>query len=276
VQANAGDTLKYAVLAKVFYGLRYAIVFRNASTISSYLRSPLQKWLYSVLLRRVSYVASVSDRSLRDFISVFPFIESRIQHIGNGIDFRDLPERRIFNSAEKHLVHVGGFTFEKNHEGLLRIFARVRREVTNVRLWLVGDGNLVEKTRLTARQLGIDSQVEFVGARMDALSFITSADAMLLPSIIEGLPAVIVEAFYCRTPVVAYDVGGISEVVKDGITGCLVPSGDEDRFASVVIKLLGDPRDLAVEERAHDLVIEKFDNRQIASKFLELYQHICE
>ena len=118
------------------------------------------------------------------------------------------------------------------------------------------------------------SDIIFVGPVSRPLDYLCSADVFLLPSIIEGMPAVVLEAMYCRTPVVAYDVGGISEVIRNGETGWLTRAGDEGAFANAVMEVLETPDIESIRQSAFNLVVKEFDNRVIARRFLEVYQRL--
>src|SRR5690606_2434214 len=111
---------------------------------------------------------------------------------------------------------------EKNHSGLLKIFQGILEQFPESQLLLLGKGRLQEEVKGTVRKLGMDQNVHFLDYRNDVLNILCNSNAFVLPSLIEGLPAVILEAMYSGTPVVAYKVGGIGEVVIPGKTGWLV------------------------------------------------------
>lgn len=273
VQANAGDTLKYAVLVKILFGFKYKIVFRNASVVSQYLKSPVQKRIYRYLFARVDYIVSVSGRSMNDLVALFPFCKQKIKVIPVGIDLTGYSPIPDFQPGFIHLVHVGGFTFEKNHEGLIRIIKQLSINIPNLKLWLIGDGPLKNKIEKEAAEHELSDVVIFTGAVSNVLDYISSARMLLLPSVIEGLPAVILEAMYCRTPVVAYDVGGTSEVVKNGRTGWLVKAGDEAGFVKAIQEVLSDSNEIIIEN-AFRMVVSEFDNKEIGKRFLEVYEEV--
>jgi glycosyltransferase involved in cell wall biosynthesis len=275
VQANAGDTLKYAVLAKLLFRLKYKIVFRNASTVSQYIKSVVQKVLNSFLYRNTDHIISVSKGSLDDFCRTFPFCKTKIVWVPNGISIAPLLKESIFNSDTINLVHVGGFTFEKNHRGLLNIFVKVKKHVPAAKLWLIGEGPLKREVEQEVLRLGLSDVVTFLGAQEKALAYIASASMLVLPSRIEGLPGVILEAMYCRTPVVANNVGGISEVVKNGETGWLVNAGDEDGFVAAIQEVLQATNLGAITEHAYNHVVQEYDNHAIAKRFLEVYKKVA-
>jgi glycosyltransferase involved in cell wall biosynthesis len=274
IQANAGDTLKYAVLVKTLFNLRYKIVFRNASVVSHYIRTYPQKLFNAFLYRLVDRVLSVSELSKNDLLSLYPFCADKIEVIPNGITLNTVNKVHTFSEKQFNIVHVGGFTFEKNHEGLIRIFQQVHKTSENAKLWLIGEGPLKNRIHQIVADASLEKSIVFTGAVRNAADYIYSADALVLPSITEGLPGVLLEAFYCKTPVVAYDTGGIGEVVKNGKTGILIDKGNESAFVSAISSLVNPHQSPVFLENAYRLVIDNFDNEIINRKFLNAYRHL--
>lgn len=271
VQANAGDTLKFAILSRLFFKWRAPVIFRNASLISSYIKSPLVLWFNRFLFKRTSFVISVSNHSKQDFLALFPFMSETIEVIPIGIE---LSVSAGLKKEENYLLHVGGFTFEKNHVGLIRIMKRLVQIKPAMQLWLIGNGPLWETTRKLVYESGLQNNVKFLGYQNDVMLYMRGACALILPSIIEGLPGVILEAMYCRTPVVAYNVGGISELVKDEETGWLVEAEDEEGFASAIQEVLRKTDQDIILENAFTMVVSRFDNRSICKRFLKVYETV--
>jgi len=279
IQANAGDTLKYAVFSKLFFKWKQPIVFRNASTISLYIKTTPAKILNGFFFRYASRIVSVSNTSATDFAKLFPQFNNRIVTVPIGIEQSVLnnpaEENRLQGASKPVLVHVGGFTYEKNHVRLVEIFEGIRKKQPGASLHFVGSGPLQGQIEELVKQKGLGQHIHFYGFRNDAMQFIKSADVLLLPSIIEGLPGVILEAFYCKTPVVAYDVGGIGEVVINHKTGYLVPKGNEDIFVENVLKALEQsPANQQLIQNAWKLVMNEYLNTSIAGKFLEVYNSV--
>lgn len=273
VQANASDTLKYAVFSKIFFRWKNTLVFRNASEVGKYLRSYPQKKYNSLLYRKVDKVISVSEVSKRDITAIFPFLKEKTEVIPIGLELnKNIKLIKFEPDGGRHIVHVGGFTFEKNHKGLLKIFNQIHNEEPDVHLHLIGDGPLRDSIQEEAHKLELGNNITFHGYVKNPLDYIKSADVLILPSIIEGLPGVILESFFCRTPVVAYDVGGISEIVTEE-TGMLVDQNDEDKFVKVTLEVLKNPPGMRLEN-GFELVLNNFMNDQIAKKFLKSYQQL--
>src|SRR5688572_8419841 len=121
VQANAGDTLKYATLSKLIFRWKAKIIFRNASTVSLYIKSPIVKGWNAALYSLTDHVISVSQYTRNDFMNTFPRVSNRVSVVPIGIVVDNETASSLQKNDSAILLHVGGFTFEKNHAGLLRI-----------------------------------------------------------------------------------------------------------------------------------------------------------
>jgi glycosyltransferase involved in cell wall biosynthesis len=283
IQCNAGDTLKYAVLSKLIFRWKQPLVFRNASTISLYIKNKHTLLWNSFFFRFARKIVSVSNTSAADFARLYPRMRNKIVTIPVGIEDSVVIEKSKAPydndgvSTGPVFVHVGGFTYEKNHIRLINIFERICSKEPSAKLHLVGDGPLRKDIEATVRKKGLEDKITFYGSRSDAWQFIYHASVLLLPSIIEGLPAVIPEAFFCRTPVVAYDVGGIKELVINNRTGRLVPPGDEEGFVTAALAALV-PNALNDElvENANRLVKAEYMNGRLANRFIKVYRSVIK
>lgn len=273
IQANAGDTLKYAIFSKKLFRWNQPVVFRNASMISNYAKSFFSKKLISYLLQNTKHIIAVSDTTKQDLIEHFNIPPQKITAIPVGIELQPYKLIPAFDNNKINLVHVGGFSFEKNHKGLLSIFKQLLSKNGSFQLWLLGDGPLRKKTEDLAFELGLTQQVHFIGFVDNPIDYINTADMLLLPSIIEGLPGVILEAFYCKTLVVANNVGAVSELIIDHKTGRLIKKEDEAAFVEAIIALHSmDPTlKIKITDLANELVMSNYINKTNTLKFIDLY-----
>jgi len=270
VQANAGDTLKFAVFSKMLFRWKTPIIFRNASTVSLYIKSPFIKWFNKLLFKNVNHVVSVSEHSKKDFVNFFPEMEQKINVIPIGIDLTKSID--YLKRSRNVIIHVGGFTFEKNHKGLLNVYESLKKNNSDLELWLVGDGPLRSEIENIVKEKNI-KDVIFFGYQTDVEYYMQQASVLVLPSIIEGLPAVILEAMYCKTPVVAYNVGGIGDLVVNKQTGWLIEKNNEEAFVEAVQYILTNNVNM-ITQQAFDLVSRGYDNKMIAGRFEKLYKEV--
>ena len=156
--------------------------------------------------------------------------ECKIASIWNGIP--DHPSRiRMECQGDLRFVMVARFTYFKDHALLLRAFAQLPG---NPCLLLIGDGTTLVAAKKLARDLGISERVDFVGSRSDVPELLAQSDVFILASKQETLPISILEAMRAGLPVIASDVGGISEEVIHGETGLLVTPGSVDSLAAAM------------------------------------------
>ena len=152
-----------------------------------------------------------------------------------------------------YLFHVSNFREVKRVPELMEVLARVRRE-RPARLVLVGDGPARGAAVERADALGVSEAVAFLGRRAEFVEYLQHADAFVLPSETESFGVAALEAQSTGVPVFAYRVGGIPEVIVDGVTGCLVEPHDPERLALALVEVLGDPprrEAMACAARAH-------------------------
>ncbi|MBL6444765.1 glycosyltransferase family 4 protein [Fulvivirga sp. 29W222] len=277
IQANASDTLKFVVFSKMVFGWRFPIVYRNANKMSDFIRSFFSYKFNALLIKQVSLVISVSEACRTDFVQLFNIDADKVQTGTIGVNIASIGNcskdlEFIFEKGPV-LINIGSLVPEKNHKGLLNIFSRLHRAHKGIQLIILGTGNekgvLVERVK----QLGLQNNVHFLGSRTDVMEILKKADALVMPSNIEGLPGVILEAQYAKVPVVAYNVGGIGEVIVNRVTGFLVEKGDEEGFILSVSEALSNVR-LCNEiiENAYENVLNNYDNVLIAKKFVEMYK----
>ena len=165
------------------------------------------------------------------------------------------------------IVTVGNLTKQKNHDLLLRSFAKL--DISEARLMFVGDGELRETIIQRAQELGISNQIIMAGFQSDPIPFYRTANLFVLSSNYEGLPLVIVEALACGTPVVSTDChSGPAEILVNGQYGRLVPVEDVNALSKAIkTEIQNQTYNIPLIKRAED-----FSPKKVASKYLNLLE----
>jgi len=172
------------------------------------------------------------------------------------------------------LVHIGRFAPPKNHALLVEAFAQVRADCP-LYLLLVGAGELEDAVREQVAGLGLASRVRFLGVRADVADILRASDVFVLSSRWEGNPMSVMEAMAAGLPVVSTAVGGVPELVREGVTGRLVPSEDAGALAQALQALVDDPaRRQAMGAAARRHAVAHFDIRHTVRGYEQLYESL--
>jgi L-malate glycosyltransferase len=175
---------------------------------------------------------------------------------------------------QKILIHVSNFRPVKRVAAVVEVFARIRREMP-ARLLMVGDGpDLAEASRLS-RALDVDDDVEFLGEQDQVVPLLSAADVFLLPSVQESFGLAALEAMACGVPIVASRVGGLPEVVEDGVAGFLHPPEDLAAMAASTFRLLTDePLHARMSRAASESARTRFCDDRIVPLYEAFYEEI--
>ncbi|MBI4241965.1 MAG: glycosyltransferase [Candidatus Rokubacteria bacterium] len=170
---------------------------------------------------------------------------------------------------------VGRLEPQKGHLFVLDAFPSVLAELPEARLLIVGDGSLRRALEGRAARLGISGRVLFTGFRTDVPRLLDAMDLAVLPSLFEGMPLTAIEAAAMARPVVATRVDGTPEVVRDGITGRLVPPGDPVALGEAIRALLHDPSGARrMGEAGRARVLARFDLQAQVEATARVYREV--
>lgn len=274
VQANAGDTLKYAALSKRLFGWKAPLVFRNANVMSRFIRGPLHRKLNAWLIVQCDYVIAVSETCRRDVGALCPSRQSRSMTIPIGTRRFDDVAAADKPTHDPLFVSIASFVPEKNHKFLVEVFHEFVRRRGVGQLWLVGDGPLRQATEAEVIRRGIGDRVNFRGAVAEPIPILKAADCLLMPSLIEGLPGVILEALSCGVPVIASGAGGIQEIIDDGRTGFCIHDFDVDQYVRRMEEILQPEVRAALADNGRKLIDGEYLLPAIAERFRVAYENI--
>jgi glycosyltransferase involved in cell wall biosynthesis len=237
--------------------------------------------------RLCARLLAVSDATRRAFeLQGFP--PARLETIHNGVDLAALealpaPDlRRELGIPPEAIVlgHVGRLAPVKGQRELLEALARLRARDEAIHVLLIGadtetGGAYRQELERRAGELGIGDRVHFAGFRNGAAAAIQELDALVLPSWIEGLPLVVLEAMAYAKPVVATTVGGTAEAVVDGETGLLVPPREPDALRTALERVIADASLRAeLGQAGRQRVAELFDAARMSARVLEVYADV--
>ena len=179
---------------------------------------------------------------------------------------------RFAKPGESLLVHLSNFRPVKRVLDVIETFARVSRALP-ARLLMIGDGPDRSAAEFLAMRLGVGDRVDFVGKQENVNELLALSDLMLMPSELESFGLAALEAMACRVPAVATRVGGVPELIEDGVNGLLYEVGDVEGMAAGAISILSDP---ALLERMSCAARRTAQDHFCASRIIPLYERYYE
>ena len=199
------------------------------------------------------------------------FDGSSFEIVHYGIEPDGVP--RAYAPDVPRLLCVGRLIPIKGHIVLLRAFAQARRQVPSLRLDIAGRGQLEPALRALVKELGIQDGVRFLGYVAPIQRAIEDAAAVVVPSMGEGFGMVALEAMERARPVIAAEIGGLGELVEDGVTGYLVPPGEAEPLADAIVALASDlPRAAELGEAGRRRALEEFLQDRCTDRTEALYR----
>lgn len=277
-----GDTCRAAAIG---WGqpMRCWYSFHNLAKQAALLERVFDWFVDSVLLRSTTAVLCVSEACVRSIRARRAFAEIDIRIVYNGIEEPDqrrevpaLPIRALLDLPPSSDICLMLATYEerKGHAFLLRAFSEVVRQRPNAFLLICGSSHEheIRRVRSLVAQSGLAAHVRLESFRSDAMALLREADLLVAPSqAFESFGLTLVEAMARRVPVVATNVGGMPEVVKNGFGGYCVDRHDVSAFAEAVVSLLKDPGLRREQgERGHERYKKLFTAKTMAASYAAL------
>jgi L-malate glycosyltransferase len=222
-------------------------------------------------------VTAVSE-SLREDTCVALGIAREIQVIPNFLDltrFRPLAVPRR-DRSRKRLVHVSNFRPVKRIGALIEVFRRIRQQIPAT-LVLVGDGPEMPGARAQIAAAGLEQDVEYAGEVLDVVGLFATSDLFLLPSATESFGLAALEAMACEVPVIASRVGGLPEVIDDGISGFLHEPEDFDGMVASAVRLLTDDElHRRVAQAGRAVAVERYSADRVVPRYEAAYEQLLQ
>jgi N-acetyl-alpha-D-glucosaminyl L-malate synthase BshA len=181
---------------------------------------------------------------------------------------------RLARPDEAILMHLSNFRPVKRVVDVVKVFAQVVRE-TPAQLVLVGDGPERSAAEWLARDLHIQEKIHFMGKQERVNELLPLADLLLMPSELESFGLAALEAMACKVPSIATRVGGVPELIENGVTGLLYPVGDVDAMAQGALGLLNDKARLeAMREAGRKTAQKRFCASLLVPQYVRYYEAI--
>ena len=203
------------------------------------------------IVRFSNRIIAVSE-SLRDILTGRGIREEKIRVVRNSVNVEDRPSqeereraliREELNISEEDCLigFIGRLSHEKGFRYLLEAATLLRKESIPVKLLVLGEGPQLGELVDRSRKQGLNGWCHFLGFQKDIHRWIPAMDVFVLSSLTEGTPMALLEVMSHGKPVVATNVGGVPQIIRNGINGMLVPPGDAHAIRSAILDIISDP-----------------------------------
>jgi glycosyltransferase involved in cell wall biosynthesis len=276
-----------AATALVLSGVKSKLVVRQANTLRYQLKSyPFPTgWALGfctrLAYRKADLIVSQSKGMSRDITSFMKADPKKVQLIYNPTVTPDIFEQAQqptdhawFDQGVAPVILAGGrLKPQKDFTTLIQAFAKVKQQILDARLVILGEGPQRQELEDLVVQLGVTDSVDLAGFQKNPYAFIAMTNVFVLSSQYEGLPNILIEALALGKKIVSTDCqSGPAEILKYGKYGRLVPTGDPDQLADAILDALEEPIACSRKPQA----TEDFNQDSQVEKYIEVFSHLLE
>lgn len=267
--------LYWMSIAKLVSLSSVKIIYTEHSTTNRRRGLILFRFIDKLIYRNYNKIISIAeevDFNLKEYLR---FSESRFELIQNGVNIKffeyakPYSKNDFFSKEDIIIIQVASFREQKDQ---LTLIKALKILPDNIKLLLVGEGDNRKNCEKITRDLELVSRVKFLGIRMDVPRLLKTADIIVLSSHHEGLSLASIEAMASGKPLIASDVPGLREIVKDA--GILFKKGDEKELAKHILSLVNDEHyKLGIVKKCLSRA-EQFDIKKMVNGYSKLYKRI--
>ncbi|MGC8660060.1 MAG: glycosyltransferase family 4 protein [Desulfomonilaceae bacterium] len=257
------DVLYTMTAVPNIWGRIFAAIATNSIVISSW-RGKQEQQFESFLWRFSDRLICNADALRTHVIKRHGVDPHRVAVAPNGVDIDFFTPDWSQLAPHPTVVYIGRMVKEKDPLTLIEAFSLLREMVPNTRLVMIGQGYLSSKVERKIAASGLEDCIERIDGADDVRQFLRQGWLMVLPSISEGFPQVIIEAMACGVPVVATSVGGTPEIIQHGVNGLLVQPRCSESLAKSMATILTDleMRD-SMGRKARETVVNRFSIQSV-------------
>lgn len=278
----------YGAVCRLLYNVKH-VTTAHAGDVFTIKDSAL-KFFVSIAMRRAERITANSQYTWTILTSIDAHISKKTLIIPMGVDTARFKPNNFIDLKKEHdaefiILSIGRLVKKKGIDNLIKAMALITEIFPSAVLLIGGSGPERQYLEELVRELKLENNVRFLGfiPSTDLSKFFPSADIFVLPSIetkkgdTEGLGVVLLEAMACKTAVIGSNIGGITDIIIDGVNGSLSNPGDPEDLAEKIIKLLRD-EDLREQfsTEGKRTVDENFSWDVVIEKFSRLYEKLYE
>ena len=259
-----------ARLLMVFKGIP-AVFTVHGTSINTNLNNFFSRWLERLILTKILYSAQITVS--QDFLKI-PNVNKKIFYISNGVDLQEFDKVRTVKSKQPTLIFVGRLHPQKNLRTLINAINLAKEKIPNLKLLIVGEGSSRKQLLEQVKRLKLEKNVKFHGEITgdDLVRFYKSSHLFILPSVYEGQPLTLLEAWAAKLPVLVSRTGDCQYLVKNKVNGYFLKRNDLKHIRESIEIVFKNLRKLRKLGLSGYNTVKGFTWEQSAIKTLEVYK----
>ncbi len=262
------------------------VAYRPMLIRTRHVSIPIRNHPFNIVYKLPHRIITCGEKIRERMIEVNHFPREKVVSIPTGVDVKRFDPERVKGNIRKELgiegdaPLIGSISIirtEKGYPYLLEAAQEILKVKPKARFLIVGYEPKGDTLAQEVRKRGLEDKVIMPGLREDIPEILASLDLFVLSSLREGVPQGVAQALAMKKPVVATDVGGVPELVKDNQTGLLVPPADSEALAKAILELLEDKEKAKrLGENGRRLVEEKFSQESMIERIEDLYRELLK
>lgn len=248
------------------------VMLSEDSALTSFYRWKL-RLLDFFFTRWSESLVAISQKGMKQWERELWFIPgNRKRVIMNGVDLHRFRQKSFPDFQLIRFCTIAQFTSVKGHLYLLEAARKLKLEKRNFEIFLVGDGPLRDMCQKYVFQHGLQDTVNFTGFLKNPETILEQTHVLVLPSLREGVPVSVLESMACGRPVIATDVGAVSEILRNGENGFLIVPADSSAISSAMAKFIDEPN--LIREMGHRAFIsaQQYSLESMRDGYVKLYK----
>ncbi len=238
--------------------------------------SSTESLLWKIHYHLANGIIAISNSAKKDVEEMYEVDREKITTIYNGLDLNEFKnlKNELEIKGEPALLYVGKLERIKGPDILLEAFAIVKKSCKEAFLHILGDGSMRSELIEKAKKLGLENSVKFYGIIVPPYSYMKTADILIIPSRHDALPTVALEGMACGIPIVASDVGGLSEIILDGKNGLKARPEPEDIAKKIIFLWKNDELRDEISYKQREF-IKSFTWKRAAAEYLNYMMNLA-
>ncbi len=226
---------QYAIPAAIMAGVKHRV--HTVHNVADKENLKLARILNKFFFKHCNLIPVALSELIRNtIVEEYGLKNEQIPTIFNGINLsKCLPKENYSVSGSFKILHIGRFSEQKNHMGLVQGYKLFCEKYPNSELWLIGDGEKRKEIEEYIQNECPELNVKFFGLQSNVYGYLNEADTFILPSNYEGIPITLIEAMGTGLPIIASDVGGVSDMIDEGKEGLLIQPTQKDIANSLLM-----------------------------------------